>query len=96
MAEFLNRIVIDGATHLHNAFPHSPETDRPLPEDYVRRSLPYGWNYLTPAYLDKAGIDQDEHGIEAPSMGILRKQRILYLGRKIATVRSTLYLNRNH
>ena len=96
MAIFLNTVItltqhtinLDDTS---NAFPHSPNVDRPLPEDYVRQGLLYGWNYVTPAYLDQAGIDQDEQEIEAPSMATLRKQRLLHLGRKIA-VRFTLFL----
>ena len=47
-----------------NVFPHLPKVDRPLPEDYVRQGLLYGWNYVTPAYLAEAGIDHDEQEIE--------------------------------
>ena len=95
MAIFLNTTVTQYTISLDstgNAFPHSPKVDRPLPEDFVRKGLLYGWNYVTTEYLDEAGIDQDEQEIEAPSMATLRKQRMLYLGRKIA-VSSTLFLH---
>ena len=94
MACFLNNIVAQHQTNFKNhsnEFPHSPNVDRPLPEDYVRQGLPYGWNYITQAYLEEANIDSDEQGIEAPSMAAPRKQRLVYLGREIAAVRCTFH-----
>ena len=90
MASFLANIVAQYPTKLDNIgneFPHGPKEDRPLPEDYVRQGLPYGRNYVTRAYLEEANIDRDEQAIEAPSMAASRKQRIYYLGRRIAFVR---------
>ena len=90
---FLNSVVIQNNIDLDNAnrFPHSAEVEKPLPEDYIRRGLLYGINYVSQEYLDEAKIDSNEQAIEAPSMAVLRKQRILYLAREIASVRPPPY-----
>ena len=87
---FLNSIVTKQQTSFggsRSEFLHSLDVDRPLPEDYVRQGLPYGRNYVSQVNLDRANLDSEEQGIEAPSMAAPRKQRLVYLGRKIASVR---------
>ena len=90
---FLNNIVVQNNINLNSAnhFPHSAKVERPLPEDYVRQGLMYGRNYISQEYLDEAKVDSDEQAIEAPSMAALRKQRMLYLAREIASVRPPPY-----
>ena len=79
-----DRDSLDNGTNL---FPHFPNADPPLPEDYVRQSLPYGKDYIEQMYLEEAYIDPDAQDIEAPSMIAPRKERLIYLGRQIASVR---------
>ena len=91
---FLNKVVIQNNINLDSAnrFLHSAKVERPLPEDYIRQGSLYGRNYVSQEYLDEAKIDNDEQAIEAPSMAALRKQRIFYLAREIATVRPPPYI----
>ena len=90
---FLNNVVVQNSMSLDSAnhFPHSAKMERPLPEDYVRQGLLYGRNYVSQEYLDEAKLDSDEQAIEAPSMAALRKQRMFYLAREIASVRPPPY-----
>ena len=84
LANFLNRTTDQ---EYAKEFPCFPIAGRPLPEDYARQGLLYGWNYVTQAYLDEAGISEYERELELPTMAHYRKQRMHYLGRGIAIVR---------
>ena len=90
---FLNDVVVQNNMNLNiaNRFPHSAKVERPLTEDYVRQGLLYGRNYTSQEYLDEAKVDSDEQAIEALSMATQRKQRMFYLAREIASVRSPSY-----
>ena len=72
-------------------FPHSPEMNRPLPEDYARQGLRCGQEYVPQRYLQEANLDIDEYMVEAASMAVTRKERILCLACKIASVSCPLY-----
>ena len=72
-------------------FPHSAKVERPLPEDYIRQGLLYGRNYVSQKYLDEVEVDSDEQANEAPLITALRKQRMFYLAREIASVRPPPY-----
>ncbi|KAH7114137.1 hypothetical protein EDB81DRAFT_873493 [Dactylonectria macrodidyma] len=57
---------------------------RPLPEDYAMRGLTYAADYHPKDWFDNEKIDEDERYFELASMTDQRKERILYLGFKIA------------
>ena len=90
----LNNVVIQKSINFDgaNRFPHSAKVERPLPEDYIRQGLLYGRNYVSQEYLDEAKGDSNEQAIETPSMAALRKQRMFYLAREIASVTPPPYI----
>ncbi|PCD22285.1 hypothetical protein AU210_016075 [Fusarium oxysporum f. sp. radicis-cucumerinum] len=57
----------------------------PLPEDYAMRGLPYAGDYFPIDWFQNDNIDDDEKYFELPSASEERKDRILYLGGRIAT-----------
>ncbi|KAH7132848.1 hypothetical protein EDB81DRAFT_845454 [Dactylonectria macrodidyma] len=64
--------------------PEKGEHPRPLPEDYAMRGLTYAADYHPKDWFDNGKIDEDEKYFELASMTDQRKERILYLGYKIA------------
>lgn len=56
---------------------------RPVPEDYAMRGLIYTEDYYTDEFFNTT-TDEDEKFFELPSMIDERRQRILWLGRRIA------------
>ncbi|KAI9172344.1 SMG-like protein 1 [Paramyrothecium foliicola] len=68
-------------------FPRPPKNEipRPLPEDYAMRGLIYAEEYFpNDWWLNNDKIDEDEKYFELASMVGDRRERILWLGRKIA------------
>ncbi|KAH7120088.1 hypothetical protein B0J13DRAFT_649418 [Dactylonectria estremocensis] len=63
--------------------PEKGERPRPLPEDYAMRGLTYAADYHPKDWFGE--IDEDEKYFELASMTDQRKERILYLGYKIAS-----------
>ncbi|KAB5515608.1 hypothetical protein GE09DRAFT_1208678 [Coniochaeta sp. 2T2.1] len=69
------------------AFPNELEkgdSRRPLPEDYAMRGLLWTDDYFPPKHFDGEQRDDDEKYMELPSMVESRKERVLYLGCRIA------------
>ncbi|KAK7418620.1 hypothetical protein QQX98_003808 [Neonectria punicea] len=64
--------------------PEKDEPPRPLPEDYAMRGLTYAEDYHPKGWFVNEKIDEDEKYFELASMVDERKERILYLGHKIA------------
>lgn len=64
--------------------PRPPE-DRPLPEDYAMRGLLWTDDYFPAKHWDGEPRDDDEKYMELPSRVETRKERVLYLGCRIAT-----------
>ncbi|KAH6980507.1 hypothetical protein EDB80DRAFT_825953 [Ilyonectria destructans] len=64
--------------------PEKHEAPRPLPEDYAMRGLIYVNDYYPKEWFTNEKIDEDERYFELASMVDQRKERILYLGYKIA------------
>ena len=62
------------------------ETGRPLPEDYVMRGQLYTQWYFPGNWFTAAIIDDDERSHDLPSMAQPRKERMLWLGYRIASV----------
>ena len=65
----------------------SKERGRPLPEDFVLRGQLYAQWYFPLNWFDSAINDDDERSLDLPSMIQSRKERILWLGYRIASVR---------
>ncbi|KAK3312484.1 hypothetical protein B0H66DRAFT_525552 [Apodospora peruviana] len=60
------------------------ELPRPLPEDYAMRGLLWVDMYFPSDWFSNDKIDDDEKYFEAASMSEERKERVLYLGCRIA------------
>jgi hypothetical protein len=58
--------------------------NRPLPEDFAMRGMPWADTYLPAEWFSNLKIDDDEKFFEVPSMTGERKERLLWLGRQIA------------
>ncbi|KAK3335454.1 hypothetical protein B0T19DRAFT_9206 [Cercophora scortea] len=67
-------------------FPQSEnaELQRPLPEDYAMRGLLWVDKYFPSDWFSNDKIDDDEKYFEVASMSEERKERVLYLGCRIA------------
>ncbi|KAH6952314.1 hypothetical protein BKA56DRAFT_638500 [Ilyonectria sp. MPI-CAGE-AT-0026] len=61
-------------------------TSTVTPEDYAMRGLTYAEDYHPKGWFVNEKIDEDEKFFELASMADERKERILYLGLKIATL----------
>jgi hypothetical protein len=66
--------------------PNPPKNNlpRPVPEDYAMRGLVYAEDYFPLDWFDNDKIDEDEKYFEPPSLVDVRRERILWLGRRIA------------
>ncbi|KAK5991255.1 EST/SMG-like 1-like protein [Cladobotryum mycophilum] len=62
------------------------ELPRPLPEDYALRGLVYTGEYFPADWFSNDKVDDDEKYFELASMIHERKERILWLGRRIASM----------
>lgn len=72
---------------------HLPEMNqvpRPLPEDFAMRGFLYSKDYFPGDWFRNNKIDEDKKYFELTSMSEERKDRILFLGCKIASSRSWL------
>uniref|UniRef100_A0A0B7KMS7 DNA/RNA-binding domain-containing protein n=1 Tax=Bionectria ochroleuca TaxID=29856 RepID=A0A0B7KMS7_BIOOC len=61
------------------------DTPRPLPEDFAMRSLVYTEDYLPSQWFNDSKVEEDEKQLELASMVDQRKERLLWLGRRIAS-----------
>ncbi|CAG9996048.1 unnamed protein product [Clonostachys byssicola] len=61
------------------------DTPRPLPEDFAMRSLVYTEDYLPSQWFKDSKVEEDEKQFELASMVDQRKERLLWLGRRIAS-----------
>ena len=66
-----------------------PKQHKPLPEDFVMRGQLYTWRYFPPTWFTDAIIDDDERMLDSPLTVRARKERLLWLGNRIASVRLT-------
>ncbi|KAL7812597.1 hypothetical protein V8C44DRAFT_63843 [Trichoderma aethiopicum] len=69
------------------AFPGAENQDhyRPLPEDYAMRGLIYTEDYFPLEWFKGEAVEEDEKYFEQASMVDVRKERILWIGRQIAS-----------
>lgn len=91
ICSFLNHLAAD--PQIKNAkvrrpqFPKSTrEGTRPLPEDFILRGQLYTQWLFPRNWFSAAIIDDDERSLDPPSMALSRKERVLWLGHRIATV----------
>ncbi|KAK0737508.1 hypothetical protein B0T21DRAFT_383465 [Apiosordaria backusii] len=75
-----------------SALPRS-ESQRPLPEDYAMRGLAWADRVSPSDCFSNEKIDDDEKYFEVASMAEERKERVLWLGHKIATSNKWLRYN---
>ncbi|RMJ03714.1 hypothetical protein CDV36_014758 [Fusarium kuroshium] len=96
-ALMLNSLLVSCAAdyEIHSDFrlPERGQTPRPLPEDFAMRGLIYAEDYFPDEWFKNHKIDEDETYFELGSMAEERKDRILSLGRAIATSGSWLIWN---
>lgn len=64
--------------------PRKDDLPRPLPEDYAMRGLLYSEGYFPEDWFSNDKIDEDEKYFELASMEEIRRERVLWLGHKIA------------
>jgi hypothetical protein len=67
-------------------FPSAPKSDqqRPLPEDYALRGLVFAEGIFPSTWFTENPVEEDEKQFELPSMTETRRERLLWLGRRIA------------
>ncbi|KAL7948490.1 hypothetical protein V8C42DRAFT_314637 [Trichoderma barbatum] len=77
-------------------FPGAENQDhyRPLPEDYAMRGLIYTEEYFPLKWFSGEAVEEDEKYFEQASMVDARKERILWIGRQIASVGKWLLWDR--
>lgn len=80
----------DHEVHSDFRLPEKGQLPRPLPEDFAMRGLIYAEDYFPNEWFKNDKIDEDEKYFELASMVEERRDRILTLGRKIATSGSWL------
>jgi len=74
-------------------FPKPDSSDgvgRPLPEDYDLRGQLYALDYFPETWFIDSAVDTDERYLEMPSMDAARRERILWIGNRIASVCSII------
>ncbi|PHH90621.1 hypothetical protein CDD83_3138 [Cordyceps sp. RAO-2017] len=57
----------------------------PLPEDYALRGLVYAEDYFPNGWFDNEKLDESDRYLELPSKAIERQERILWIGRRLAS-----------
>ncbi|KAJ2982586.1 hypothetical protein NQ176_g1283 [Zarea fungicola] len=69
-------------------FPRPPPNEplRPLPEDYAMRGLQLSADYFPKDWFSSDRLEEDEKMFELPSLGDERRQRVLWLARRISTL----------
>ena len=67
-------------------FPKPSDDGRPLPEDFMLRGQVYSQGYFPEHWFAEAEADEQERLVERPSMTVSRRERILWLGTRIAAV----------
>ena len=65
---------------------------KPLPEDFAMRGLLWTEKYLPDGYFQQERIDDEEKYFEVPSMAEQRRERVLFLGCRIAEVGNQRFL----
>jgi hypothetical protein len=66
-------------------------TGRQLPEDFPMRGLVWAPYFYPPGFFEGQVVDEDERTLEMPSHAAPRTERCLWLGVRLASVRTTPY-----
>ncbi|OAA54897.1 hypothetical protein ISF_08168 [Cordyceps fumosorosea ARSEF 2679] len=76
-------------------FPRPPANEplRPLPEDYGMRGFALSRDYFPKDWFSSEQIEDEEKMFEPPSLGDERRQRVLWLGRRICELGNWLKWN---
>ncbi|KAM4065549.1 est1 DNA/RNA binding domain-containing protein [Hirsutella rhossiliensis] len=61
------------------------EPPYPLPEDYALRGLVYAQDYFPDKWFENERIDESDRYLEPPSKALERQERILWIGRRLAS-----------
>ena len=93
IASFLNRLAITSKVEIRSedkGFPQPKKgVGRPLPEDFAIHGQIWSQGYFPNGWFENAMVDDEERSLELPSMAEPRVERILWLGARIASVRSS-------
>lgn len=88
LVNFLNALRPSGTadpTHGEDVFPGLVEGGGPpLPEDFTMRGLLWAGRYHPDRWMEEAAVDDEDKTFERASMAEQRRNRILWLGRRIA------------
>jgi hypothetical protein len=87
MLNYLHRSAnLDARIHSED-FPgaHENDTPRPLPEDFAMRGLIYTQDYYPVSWFKDSKLEENEKWFELASTDHQRKERLLWLGRRLAT-----------
>ncbi len=90
-------VLISKARMEDEKFPRPPfnEPLRPLPEDYAMRGLELSKNYFPDDWFSNKKLEDDEKMFEPPSLGDERRQRLLWLGRRICSLGNWIEWNKD-
>jgi hypothetical protein len=87
--DLLNTLKTDSTRYEDEKFPglhDDAEPPRPLPEDFAMRGLLWTDKYHTEEWFGRAQVDDEDKYFEVASMAEQRKERILWLGCRIAVL----------
>ena len=65
-------------------FPVPGEDSVPLPEDYALRGLVFATNFFPERWFHNERLDETDRYLETESKTLVRVERILWIGRRIA------------
>lgn len=95
-ALMLNTLIGSCRSHARIEDEQFPKTEsaatRPLPDDYAQRGFPWVDRYFPDGWFTRADVDDDDKYFEIPSMTEERKERVLWLGCRIAAARDGEWL----
>ena len=85
----LGRSGVDDAQVESAEFPQSHGVGRQLPEDFPIRGLIWSYFYYPQDFFTGQVVDEDERALELPSHSLMRAERCLWLGVRLASVSKT-------
>ena len=85
----LGRSGVDDAQVESAEFPQSHGVGRQLPEDFPIRGLIWSYFYYPQDFFTGQVVDEDERALEMPSHALMRAERCLWLGVRLASVSKT-------
>ncbi|KAL2049573.1 hypothetical protein ABVK25_010152 [Lepraria finkii] len=92
VCSFLNTLLADPEAMTARVWAEDfPKQHKPLLEDFVMRGQLYTWRYFPPIWFTDAIIDDDERMLDSPLTVRARKERLLWLGNRIASADRWIY-----